>query len=451
MRTTPMLFLLACGGPEPFPGNTDENDGKPDADADTDADADSDADGDTDTDSPGTWTAHLLDATLNHPRGLTVGDFTGDGKLDVLVTAGGDIELGALDGGQVALYELGANLDSWTRIDVVTPDQLIEFPNQPLPMDLDADGDLDFVLTAGLFICSSLPLGDCGSLSWVEQTAGGWALHTFVDGDDRFYQGGVLADIDHDGTVDLVVSGERVGPYGTDAQTHWYRGVGSASRFEATERLIGTGGGSFPTVRDIDGDGDDDIAVAEFAVPGESAVWYQRTGEPSGGTPNGTWSRFVIDSTLGTGWQMGWADIDGDGLDDALMTNHVNAADGDLYVEGAYRLVPAADVRQAWTPTLLSTGIAADPSLVGSTNAAPGAFGTGDLDGDGDIDLAIAGDGDPGVFVLINQNTSFDTMEVHPFLPEAFGMIVADLDGNGTQEVVLAGAVDNLVLVLERN
>jgi hypothetical protein len=39
---------------------------------------------------------------------------------------------------------------------------------------------------------------------------------------------------------------------------------------------------------------------------------------------------------------------------------------------------------------------------------------------------------------------------LYPSLAEAVGMVVADLDGNGTQEVVLAGAADDVVLVLER-
>lgn len=446
------LILLACGqDPVSPPGETD---GKPDADVDTDVDADADTDTDADTDGPPgggvAWSAHLVDGTLLNPRGLTVGDFTGDGRLDILVSAGGDVELD-VDGGQVALYTQGPDLATWTRTDLLLAEEGIEFPNTPIAADLDADTDLDFVLPAGNYLCTTIPLvGPCGSLSWFEQTGGGWTRRTFLDGDDRFYQGGALADIDQDGTLDLVVGGERVFAGYSDAQTHWYRGVGSQARFEVTERVIGIGGGGRPIVLDIDEDGMDDVAVAEVAVEGETAVWFERTTDPNGAAPAGVWTRRVLDASNGPGWMVQAADLDGDGDPSLVMTNHVNAADGDPYVEGVYRLDPV-NPYEPWTPTRLSDGIAADPSLVGSANAGPGDFGIGDLDGDGDLDIAVAGDGDPTVYVLVQDDGGlFTTLPLYEELPEALGMAVADLDGDGDLEVVVAGAANDVILVLER-
>ena len=73
------------------------------------------------------------------------------------------------------------------------------------------------------------------------------------------------------------------------------------------------------------------------------------------------------------------------------------------------------------------------------------------LSADRDLDVVVSGDGDPHVYWL--EQTAPGTFATHVLedrLPQAGGMIVVDLDGDGRNEVVAAGYENNLVLIYQR-
>lgn len=80
---------------------------------------------------------------------------------------------------------------------------------------------------------------------------------------------------------------------------------------------------------------------------------------------------------------------------------------------------------------------------------APGVFGWGDLEGDGDIDLAVSGDGDPRVFLFLQQDGTFTQHTLLEDLSQAGGMVFSDLDGNGTTELVVTGYDADSIFIFE--
>ena len=80
---------------------------------------------------------------------------------------------------------------------------------------------------------------------------------------------------------------------------------------------------------------------------------------------------------------------------------------------------------------------------------APGLFGTGDLDGDGRLDIVVAGD--PRVFVLLQTSPGDFAVEVlEPQLGQAGGMLIANLDDDEAQELVLTSYADHVVVLYDR-
>jgi hypothetical protein len=238
----------------------------------------------------------------------------------------------------------------------------------------------------------------------------------------------------------------------------WFKGDASSElRFDPTPRSIGDGMGSFPSVADIDGDGDLDVASAEYFVKQpdgskESFAWFERLTDPDAANPAGTWMRHTIDAQSGPSIHFCPVDdLYGDGVRRWLGSNHTNTTDGRPDPESAVFVfeVPA-DPKQPWKRTKISEGIKSRPIKGINFQAAPGLIGHGDIDGDGDIDVAVAGDGDARTYWLEQiAPDSFETHIIQEDLGQASGAIVRDLNGDGRSELVFSGYEANRVYVYE--
>ncbi len=400
-----------------------------------------------------TFRAHFLDPESDGPAFTTVVDIDDDGSLDVIVSAFGTSL--SVPPGTVTLYRRGATLDDWTPEVIAGRSEGIRFPNQTHAADLDGDGDLDVIVPYGFLVCEAVPwVGRCGGLAWFEQTPGGWIRHTLVDGEELFFHGVQLADLDGDGLTDMFTVRERINAFGPDtAEAVWFRGSLGPDLFDPRPQVAGPGLGSFPTLHDVDGDGDLDAVSAEYAMEGGSFAWLEQV-TPPGLEDAGEWERHILDDTSGPSIQLALIpDLYGDGVLRAVGSNHTNTEQSspDPWESAILAFTPTADPRDPWAKEQLSEGIRSAPGSIAAPQAAPGIFGWGDLDGDGDLDLAVAGDGDPRVMWMEQQSPGRFAMRIlNPDLPQAGGMSIVDLDGNGTNEIIVTGYEDSVVFVLER-
>ena len=418
--------------------------------------------GGMDTGSTGgvTFTRHTIDDMADGPAYLEPADVNGDGHIDLISARFGPTGGLSAPIGSVVIYYGDGTLTGWTMEELIPTSDNIAFPNHPVAHDLDGDDDIDIIVPIGFLVCEAIPGSTaCGGLVWFEQTDEGWVSHDIVPyGDELFYHWTDVVDFDGDGIEDIVTTGERqfmegFGAPMREAYTVWFRGVDSAERFDPTPLEIGAGGGSFPRVLDIDGDGDLDVASAEYFVPETSSfAWFERTADPSAENPSGTFVHHTIAADVGPSIQLSFIeDLHGDGELIGVGANHTN--EGNDGIESAVFTMPIPDdPTEPWTLTTISEGINSRPGSMFSPQAAPGIFGHGDIDGDGDIDILVSGDGDQRTFWI--EQTAPGTWSTHVLeesMGQAGGVTVIDINGDGANELIMNGYEDNLLVIYERD
>jgi len=409
----------------------------------------------------GKFSKFVLDDQANGPAFAELHDFNGDGRLDIVSSRFGALEGPSITPGELVVYYQGDRLDRWTKTYVFTPEADIYWPNEVEVHDIDGDGDADIAVGVGFLTCGILPrtrpdgttvsASPCGGLLWFEQSGDEWIRHDVVaPTSNLFYHRPRFADIDGDGIEDMIAVGEertlREGGILFDqAQAQWFKGIAGGDRFETTARSIGPGLGSLPTLIDLDGDGDLDIASAEYFAEFErkSFAWYEQIEAPSAANPTGSWTRHIIDDNVGPAIQLSFVEnFLGNGQLVAIGSNHTQTTgiDPDPWESAVYLYLIPQEPRAAWSRRKISENIVSIPR---AQQAAPGIFNWGDFDNDGDQDILLSGDGDTRIFVLRqNPGPSFETLVLDVDVPQAGSMNIADLDGDGQSEL-LASSFDN--------
>ncbi|MEU4084798.1 FG-GAP repeat domain-containing protein [Streptomyces aureus] len=392
---------------------------------------------------PASFSPHTVDPDLPGAAFAVAGDIEGDRRQEIVASGFGRFT--AVPGGpplppaagQLAVYRQGGRgLDTWSKRLVFDTDAAIPFPNEPSLADVDGDGDQDIVVPGGFFRCTT----PCGSLTWWERRgADTWKRGDVVapGSSPLFYHRALLVDFDGDGRRDLVTVGESAQPVsrieGEGPANAWiqvFRGTAGPERFSAEPVDVAPGGGALPVVEDVDRDGDLDLASPQYFEPGAAYVWLERIAAPSPDRPMGRFVRHVIDTTQGRAIALRPVrNLYGEGRTTWVGTNHTNTAFPPGSTDPASQVVAfsvPADPRSAWTPTVLSSGIT---SRGRAGQAAPGVFGSGDMDGDRDVDLLVSGDGDDRLFWLEQRaDHTFTTHALATGVGQAGGAVVTDLD-----------------------
>jgi hypothetical protein len=397
---------------------------------------------------------------------LAVTDFDGDGAADVLTHLG---------------VHLGNGTGGFTRVGTFAlPSGAVGAPS-PVVVDCDRDGRLDVVGVTDRVV--PYLLRDTGGFVFADATAAWFEPHALVPRTIDFTFPFVgIADLDGDGTVDLVTGGVEgrasssttvgipptvfLGSGGqrfVDAArpTHPFQqypvsevdGIdvgdvdgdgdldlwldGALHRQAADGALVPTGvplGGAGATrLHDVDSDGDLDALVLPY-------IWS--AGPPrllhNDGHGNFTPApASALPATTLLGGSLALGDIDGDGDDDVVVGSREPS------LGGPARL-------QAWHGDGAGTFTVA-PGALPATPVAASRLVLADLDGDGDLDLvALLGHHfvgpSPDLLLCTNDSTgSFtDVSATHlPPVGQAAGnhLAVLDVDGDGDLDLSCEGVV----------
>ena len=209
------------------------------------------------------------------------GDLDGDGDVDLVV---GDLT------GTIAYFKNTGTASSpifTQQSGGANPFNAIDLPNssEPALADLDHDGDLDLIVGTGSGqIQYFLNTGTSTSPVFAQQTGGANPFNGIDVGDDARP---TLIDFDRDGDLDLVV-GEHDGVFnyfentGTASAPVFVQRVGADNPFDGVD----VGQESAPAVVDLDGDRDFDLVTGENNIA--TLHTYENLGSPVTVTVNVT-------------------------------------------------------------------------------------------------------------------------------------------------------------------
>ena len=333
---------------------------------------------------------------------------------------------------------------TWTATEYFGDGDTVWFPNQSTVADVDNDGINDWIVAAGFLAAPYGQViwfkgSTSGNGITFDTTIRNLEVPSYGDL-MQWYHELVPVDIDGDGDTDFITTNHDSTPYdeGTSRVELWLNnGVEGTASFTHSLLATGYGGALFDTA-DLDDDGDLDIVFPQY-FEDTSLVWLEQTGS------NGSsWKAHTINNTTGRGFAAKIVDLDGDGNLDIVYNNHNHQASdvADEKVMGVYWFeVPAADVIHDLTNwndymTVVYEGfevVATDPNSSG----APGVFDVHDVDGDGDQDIAMSGDGDEGLYLFIqNDGNVFEPITLSTGMQQAGSPVLFDIDLDGDQDIV---------------
>lgn len=417
--------------------------------------------------------AHYEKITVKDPQQsaafLAVDDLDGDGikeiVLSTLIEQSPPGPPTSLSRGALRVFRSDGGVEGpWNEQVLVSTTDLQGYPfiNTPQVFDVDGDGVKDLLVQTGFLTT----LG--GAQFWLkgpEFTERYFfaAETSSLSNENFFWHEAQQADLDGDGLLDIVTTSAKTqdlianpgNPTGTpgpmtELKVEWHRNLGGGA---FAYHLIAEGaGGVFIKLHDVDADGDQDILLTHFFGPPtlrDSIVWLEQTERPAGSNNYaGAWTQHRVDNSIGLGYHMELADLNGDGRTDLIVDSHNHQDNTALADENGNRILPGiywfeipAEPRNStqWAKHTISESFRV--SLAGSpaSQGCPGIFGVGDIDGDGRLDLAVPGDGNDKLYAFRQRADGSFIEELIEDGEKMFGMAaIADIDGDGHNEIIAA-------------
>ena len=321
--------------------------------------------------------ATAANVDLARSRGVAVGDFNGDGNIDMYV--------GNTNFQQNQVW-FSNGLGDYTTLHIIGD---TGSTHAVLAKDFDGDGDLDlYAINASAASQNKL---------WMNNGLGVFT-NADIAGDVNSAYGGDAGDIDGDGDLDLYVA--TVGPA---SQNKLWINNGSGS-FTANDIVGDTGNATDAIFVDVDGDEDMDLYVGFF---GQNKLWINNG--------SGSFTANDIVGDTGNTYGVTAGDVDGDG-------------DMDLY--GARQ----SGQNKLWINN--GSGSFTNADIIGDTGISQSAA-FGDLDFDGDLDLYVVNNGTNRLWIN-NGSGSFTSDDIPGDTGDSQSVALFDYNNNGTIDIFIA-------------
>jgi len=240
----------------------------------------------------------------------------------------------------------------------------------------------------------------------------------------QFLNRPAFADIDEDGKPDIIIP-ESLNNQFSIFRNISFTGIVTAGSFAAP---VSFATGNQPlgvAVGDLDGDGKRDLAVLNWTA---AKVSVYKNLSTAGAISLASKVDFDIPNFA---HDISIADIDGDGIQDLVLTSSFNG----LTV-----------LRNTGTPGVINASTFA-AGINFTTGSNPQQFVLGDLDGDGKLDAAVSNSGANTISLLRNISTpgvaSFVTHVLLTTSDGAFSTVLGDIDGDNTLDLIVSNITAN--------
>ena len=335
-----------------------------------------------------------------YPASIAVGDFNGDGKLDLVTSEGGTVSvlLGNGDGTfQAAVdYSVGPNFGGiypWGALSVTVG-------------DFNGDGKLDLAVADSFNGDASVLLGNGdGTFQTALNYAAGGSPNSIAVGDFNL-----------DGKADLVVA-DALG-----IMVSVLLGNGNGT-FQAAANYYDAGAVNAVAVGDFTGNGVLDLAIADSGAGTASVMLGNGDGTFQAPVTCGAISNYVTSAAVG--------DFNRDGNLDLVVANYGTNTVSVLLGNG-----------DGTCQAAVSYAVGAQPAFVA----------VGDFIGNGKLDLAVTNEGANTVSVLLgNGDGTFQAAVSYPVGTSPAMLVVGDINGDGKPDLAVVNYGSNNVSVLLGN